>query len=97
MFPVFRAHAGPNAALMFTSGPVHGEAIGEFGGEPLYQASLDAAEYRSLLDSNGFRVVSHVVEDPDCGGIPSGWRSAFETQRQGRTVNTLAAGRALRL
>jgi SAM-dependent methyltransferase len=68
MFPVFRAHAAPDAALMFTSGPVHGEAIGSFGGEPLYHASLDAAEYRSLLDSNGFRVVSHVVEDPGCGG-----------------------------
>lgn len=68
MFPVFRAHAAPGAALMFTSGPRHGEAIGEFGGEPLYHASLDAAEYRSLLDQNGFRVVSHVVEDPDCGG-----------------------------
>ena len=68
MFPVFRAHAAPDAALMFTSGPVHGEAIGSFGGEPLYHASLDAAEYRSLLDRNGFRVVSHVVEDPDCGG-----------------------------
>lgn len=68
MFPVFRAHAAPGAALMFTSGPAHGEAIGSFGGEPLYHASLDAAEYRSLLDQNGFRVVSHVVEDPDCGG-----------------------------
>ena len=68
MFPVFRAHAAPNAALMFTSGPAHGEAIGEFGGEPLYHASLDTAEYRSLLDRNGFGVVSHVVEDPDCGG-----------------------------
>jgi SAM-dependent methyltransferase len=68
MFPVFRAHAAPDAALMFTSGPAHGEAIGSFGGEPLYHASLDPAEYRSLLDQNGFRVVSHVVEDPDCGG-----------------------------
>jgi SAM-dependent methyltransferase len=68
MFPVFRQHAAPDAALMFTSGPVHGEAIGSFGGEPLYHASLDPAEYRSLLDQNGFRVVSHVVEDPDCGG-----------------------------
>ena len=68
MFPAFRAHAAPNAALMFTSGPAHGEAIGNFAGEPLYHASLDAAEYRSLLDRNGFRVVSHVVEDPDCGG-----------------------------
>jgi SAM-dependent methyltransferase len=68
MFPVFRAHAAPNAALMFTSGLAHGEAIGSFGGEPLYHASLDPAEYRSLLDRNGFRVVAHVVEDPDCGG-----------------------------
>jgi SAM-dependent methyltransferase len=68
MFPVFRAHAAPGAALMFTSGPAHGEAIGEFGGEPLYHASLDPAEYRSLLDRNGFRKVAHVVEDPDCGG-----------------------------
>ena len=68
MFPVFRRHAAPKAALMFTSGPRHGEAIGSFGGEPLYHASLDATEYRSLLDRNGFRVVSHVVEDPNCGG-----------------------------
>ena len=55
MFPVFREHAAPRAALMFTSGPAHGEAIGSFGGEPLYHASLDPAEYRSLLDRNGFR------------------------------------------
>ena len=68
MFAVFRAHAAPNAALMFTSGPAHGEAIGLFAGEPLYHASLDGAEYRSLLDRNGFRVVSHVVEDAGCGG-----------------------------
>jgi SAM-dependent methyltransferase len=68
MFPVFRAHASPQAALMYTSGPAHGEAIVNLAGEPLYHASLDAAEYRSLLDRNGFRVVSHIVEDPDCGG-----------------------------
>jgi trans-aconitate methyltransferase len=68
MFPVFRAHGSPQAALMFTSGPAHDEAIGNLAGEPLYHASLAAAEYRSLLDRNGFRVMSHVVEDPDCGG-----------------------------
>src|SRR5215831_479564 len=28
MFPIFRAHAAPRAALMFTSGPAHGEGIG---------------------------------------------------------------------
>jgi SAM-dependent methyltransferase len=68
MFSIFRQHAAPRAALMFTSGPAHGEAIGSYKGEPLYHASLDAAEYRSLLNANGFEVVAHVVEDPDCGG-----------------------------
>jgi SAM-dependent methyltransferase len=67
MFPIFRRHARPQAALMFTSGPSHGEAIGTYKGEPLYHGSLDGAEYRSLLHENGFEVVSHVVEDPACG------------------------------
>jgi len=68
MFPIFRNLAAPGARLMFTSGPGHGEAIGKFHNEPLYHASLDSAEYRALLDANGFEVVAHVVEDPDCGG-----------------------------
>jgi len=68
MFPRFRQHAAPRAALMFTSGPAHGEAIGNYKGEPLYHASLDADEYRALLNANGFEVVAHAVEDPDCGG-----------------------------
>jgi SAM-dependent methyltransferase len=67
MFPIFGMHAAPRAALMFTSGPSHGEAIGIYKGEPLYHASLDGDEYRSLLNQNGFYVVSHVVEDPRCG------------------------------
>jgi SAM-dependent methyltransferase len=67
MFPVFREHAAPRAALMFTSGPAHGVAMGTYRGEPLYHASLDGAEYRALLDANGFDVVSHAVEDPACG------------------------------
>lgn len=69
MFPIFRRHAAAGAALMFTSGPSSGEAIGTFEGEPLYHASLDAAEYRQLLDDNGFDVVDHVVEDPECGRL----------------------------
>jgi len=68
MFPIFRQHAAPHAALMFTSGPAHGEAIGSYQGEPLYHASLDATEYRALLNANGFEVVAHVIEDPACGG-----------------------------
>ena len=68
MFPVFRTHAAPRAALMFTSGPSYSVAMGTFEGEPLYHASLDGAEYRTLLDENDFTVVAHVVEDPACGG-----------------------------
>jgi hypothetical protein len=67
MFPIFRDHSAPRAALLFTSGPSHGEVIGSYRGEPLYHASLAGAEYRSLLRSNGFAVVEHVMEDPDCG------------------------------
>lgn len=66
MFPVFAAHARPGAALLFTSGPAAGEAYGLFEGETLYHASLDPGEYRSLLADNGFAVVRHVVEDPEC-------------------------------
>jgi len=67
MFPIFKNHCAPKAALMFTSGPAHGEVIGTFEGEPLYHGSLDEAEYRALLEQNGFDVVSHVAEDPTCG------------------------------
>lgn len=68
MFPVFRGHAERGAALLFTSGPAFGEAIGTLEGEPLYHASLDSDEYRLLLEQNGFDVVAHVAEDPDCDG-----------------------------
>jgi SAM-dependent methyltransferase len=68
MFAVFKRLASPHAALMFTSGGSHGEAIGSYRGEPLYHASLAPPEYRALLSSIGFRVVEHVVDDPACGG-----------------------------
>lgn len=68
MFPIFARHAAEAGALMFTSGPQHGSVIAEFEGEPLYHGSLDPAEYRALLDENGFEVVKHVADDPSCGG-----------------------------
>lgn len=67
MFPIFAKHIAPRGLLLFTSGPAHGEAIGELYGSALYHASLSADEYRSLLAENGFGVLRHVVEDPDCG------------------------------
>jgi len=68
MFPIFRRHAAPDAALMFTSGPRHGEAIGSYHGEPLYHASLAPDEYRARLGESGFDVVSYDEEAPACGG-----------------------------
>ena len=72
MFPIFQRHARPNAAVMFTSGPRRGEAIGSYKGEPLFHASLDPGEYRALVHEHGFEVVLHVAEDPTCGGHTSG-------------------------
>lgn len=68
MFAVFRQHASSKAALMFTSGPGEGEAMGTFEGEALYHASLAPAEYRQLLQQHGFSVVKMAAEDPDCQG-----------------------------
>jgi trans-aconitate methyltransferase len=68
MFPRLAAHAAPGAALIFTSGPAHGVALGTYAGETLFHASLDAAEYRALLAEHGFAVVAHRAEDPGSGG-----------------------------
>ncbi|MCU0985070.1 MAG: class I SAM-dependent methyltransferase [Acetobacteraceae bacterium] len=62
------AVAAPGAAVMLTSGPRHGEAIGRLGGEPLFHASLSPGAYRRLLAAAGFRVLAHAAEDPLCGG-----------------------------
>lgn len=68
MFAQFVRHAKLGTVLMFTSGPTHGEAIGELFGEPLYHASLSSEEYRHLLAQYGFEVLKMVSEDPECTG-----------------------------
>ena len=68
MFETFARLADYQAALMFTSGPSAGEAIGEVGGKPIYHASLSPEAYGELLDRAGFKVISFVAEDPECGG-----------------------------
>lgn len=67
MFARFAAHAKAGAPLMFTSGPEHGEAIGEWQGGPLYHGSLAPQEYRTLLKADGFGEVNHRARDPACG------------------------------
>ncbi len=68
MFSIFQKHAEPRAALMFTSGPRHGEAVGDLFGDALYYASLAAEEYKQLLNDHGFQVIKMVAEDGECAG-----------------------------
>jgi SAM-dependent methyltransferase len=68
MFPVFRRHADAGSVLLFTSGPSHDERVGSYRDEPLYHASLAPTEYRSLLESNGFRVMEHFIHEPVAEG-----------------------------
>ncbi len=67
MFPVFAKHLNLGGILLFTSGTQHGEAWGMNGGENLFHGSLDTEEYEGLLNNNGFKMLKHVVSDPDCG------------------------------
>jgi trans-aconitate methyltransferase len=67
MFARFAAHAAPGAALMFTSGPAAGAAIGQWQGEPLHHASLAPDEYQALLTAHGFRLLERRLRDPECG------------------------------
>ena len=62
----FARHARPGAALLLTTGPAAGEAIGRAADAPIYHASLDAHAYRALLARHGFAVVAHSPNDPGC-------------------------------
>jgi cyclopropane fatty-acyl-phospholipid synthase-like methyltransferase len=70
MFSVFSAHAEDDAVLLFNTGPQHGEGTSTFTfkDEPLYHASLAPAEYRALLDREGFEVICHAANDARSGG-----------------------------
>ena len=68
MFAVFAAHASGGAWLMFNAGPRHGEAIGNYRGDPLYHASLSPGEYETLINRSGFEVIEHAANDERAGG-----------------------------
>ncbi|NNH37743.1 class I SAM-dependent methyltransferase [Acinetobacter terrae] len=68
MFSIFQKHAQPGVVLMFTSGPSHGEAIGDLFGDALYHSSLSQEEYTQLLNDHGFQVIKMVAEDAECAG-----------------------------
>jgi 2-polyprenyl-3-methyl-5-hydroxy-6-metoxy-1,4-benzoquinol methylase len=68
MFAVFAEHASNRAVLMFNTGPEHGEAVGNYRGDPLYHASLAYAEYAALVSRIGFEVIDHATNDWRAGG-----------------------------
>jgi SAM-dependent methyltransferase len=68
MFAIFADHASGGTVLMFNTGPEHGEAVGEYRGDPLYHASLSPVEYRTLAARFGFRVLQHAPNDTATGG-----------------------------
>jgi SAM-dependent methyltransferase len=78
MFDVFAAHAAVPCILMFNAGPAHGEAFGDYRGEPLYHASLAPMEYQGLLARAGFDILEHRAEDPRIGGRV-GWIAISRT------------------
>jgi SAM-dependent methyltransferase len=68
MFAIFADHASVGTVLMFNTGPEHGEAVGEYRGDPLYHASLSPGEYEALTARFGFGVLQHVTNDAQAGG-----------------------------
>jgi hypothetical protein len=79
MFAVFEKHAAAAALLMFNTGPAHGEAVGHYGGDPLYHASLAPAEYKTLIRHSGFDVLEHAKNDVRAGGRTV-WLCGFQAQ-----------------
>jgi SAM-dependent methyltransferase len=79
MFAIFGDHGSIGAILMFNTGPQHGEAVGEYKGDPLYHASLSPTEYEALIARFGFRVLEHATNDMQAGG-----RTAWLCQRDER-------------
>lgn len=63
-----QSHLKPKGILLFTSGTEHGEAWGINGGENLFHGSLSTQGYQEVLGKHNFKVLKHVVNDPDCGG-----------------------------
>lgn len=62
VLPALARHVAEGGRLMFTSGPAHGETLGEWRGEPLYHGSLDPAAYRALLVEAGLSVEGEGAE-----------------------------------
>ena len=77
MFPVFREHAAPKAALMFTSGPAHGEAIGSSeASHCITRASIPPNIVHCSIGT-GFVWCRMSLRTRTAAAIPSGSRSSI--------------------
>ena len=77
--PSFRFHAASKAAVIFTSGPSHGEAIGTYQGEPSYQGSLDEAEYPLPINEMDLRSRLPSSRTPPAAVIRSGLHNSAKS------------------
>ncbi len=68
MIAKFGRHAAPGAVLLFNTGGADGTSYGVMQGHDIHHASLAPEEYKSLLETPGFKVIVHTVEDAACGG-----------------------------
>ncbi|CAN5652779.1 hypothetical protein BH23PSE1_BH23PSE1_19530 [soil metagenome] len=67
MFAVLARNLAPGGAMLFTSGPDAGEAVGMVEGRPVHHASLSPAGYAAALEKAGLVARAFIAEDPDCG------------------------------
>lgn len=68
MIEKFGRWLDPGGALLFNSGPEHGEATGCQFGDALYHASLDPWRYRELLHDAGMAIIAYSPDDAATGG-----------------------------
>ena len=80
MFPVFREHAAPEAALMFTSGPAHGEAIGISGASRCIMPVSIPPSIVHCSIRTGFAWCRMPWRTPTAAATPSGSRSSFSAR-----------------
>lgn len=65
--PAAAKRMAKGAMLLFNTGGGDGETFGEMEGMTFHYASLDAKEYKSLLEKAGMEVIVHARDDENCG------------------------------
>jgi cyclopropane fatty-acyl-phospholipid synthase-like methyltransferase len=80
MFPVFRQHAAPQAALMFTSGPAHGRRSETLEASRCIMRASTRPNIVHCSIGTGFAWCRMSSRTPTAAATPSGSHSSFETR-----------------